>query len=47
MAIPILQNKNKMKKQDEETLMANPGAVKDGTFAIYDTKTKIFEVKSI
>ncbi|MDP3982536.1 MAG: metallophosphoesterase family protein [bacterium] len=34
-------------EQDEETLMANPGAVKDGTFAIYDTKTKIFEVKSI
>lgn len=34
-------------EQDEETLMVNPGAVKDGSYAIYDNKTKKLEVKTI
>ena len=34
-------------EQDEETLIANPGAVKDGSYAIYDTDKKEYEIKSI
>lgn len=34
-------------KQEDETLVANPGAVKDGQFGIYDSQTNKFKIIKI